>query len=225
MKLFQIKADKQTIFKKRLNKFAGITRENELVHIHDSGRLEKIIYEGNEILLRKAYGERKTKWDLIAGKYKDKWVLTNSLFHSKIAEKMLQLGIPFKANKIEKEKKYGNSRIDFLIDEKILMEVKGCTLEENEIAMFPDAPTIRGQRHIRELIHAIKNGYDAALLFLIFVPSLCFKPNEKIDGKFAFLFYKAISTGMKVYPALMEYDKEWIYYRNMLPLCNSYKNV
>ena len=62
------------------------------------------------------------------------------IFHSRIAEKLIEAGIPFKASKIDKEIKYGESRIDFLLDKKILMEVKGCTFEENGEAMFPDAP-------------------------------------------------------------------------------------
>ena len=141
------------------------------------------------------------------------------IFPFKIALEMIKSGELFKANKIEKEKKYGKSRIDFLLDKKILMEVKGCTLEENGKALFPDAPTIRGQRHITELMNALKDGYEAILLILIFVPSLCFKPNEKVDRKFSELFYNAIDEGMRVYPALMEYDGERVRYKKLLPLC------
>ena len=82
--LMEIKADAKAIFKKRLNKFLGIVEGGELIHIHDPGRLQKILYEGNEVLLKRAYGKRKTKWDLIAGRYKGRWVFANSFFHSKL---------------------------------------------------------------------------------------------------------------------------------------------
>ena len=218
MKLMKLKADKKEMFEKRINKFLGIAGEKQ-VHIHDSGRLERLLYKGNEVLLKRAYGKRKTKWDLLAAMYENKWVLTNSFFHSRIAEKLIEAGIPFKASKIDKEIKYGESRIDFLLDKKILMEVKGCTFEENGEAMFPDAPTARGRRHLMELMNALQNGYEAIILFLIFVPSHCFKPNEIIDKKFAEIFYRGLSEGMKVYSALIEYDGEWIYHKKMIPLC------
>ncbi len=219
MKVMEIKADARAIFKKRLNKFLGVVEGNELVHIHDPGRLENVIYEGNEVLLKRAYGKRKTKWDLIAGQYKNKWVFANSSFHSKIALELIKSGKIIKAEKIEKEKKYGESRIDFLLNEKMWLETKGCTLEDKGTALFPDAPTERGRRHLRELINAMENGYEAALLILIFVPSKCFKPNENIDEKFAELFYSAVDKGMDVYPALMEYDGKAIHYKKLLPLC------
>ena len=139
------------------------------------------------------------------------------MFHSKIAEHL----IPkiFKAEKIEREKKYNESRLDFFINNEMWIEVKGCTLEENNISLFPDAPTARGRRHLAALINAMENGYKAAILFLIFVPSSCFMPSERIDKKFSHLFYEGISKGMEVYPALMEYDGKWIYYKKLLPLC------
>ena len=167
-KIIEIKADKKGIFKERLNKFLGIVDigYETMAHIHDSGRLIKILYSGNEILLKKADGKRKTKWDILAGKYKNKWVFSNSFYHSMIAKKIIK--IIFGEIKIEKEIKYKNSRIDFLLNGKMFLEVKGCTLEKNGMALFPDAPTLRGRKHLKALIDAAENGYDAAILFLIF---------------------------------------------------------
>ena len=87
------------------------------------------------------------------------------------------------------------------------------------MALFPDAPTLRGRKHLKALIDAAENGYDAAILFLIFVPSQCFMPNEKIDKSFSSIFREGVKKGIKIYPALLEYDGNKIFYKKMLPLC------
>jgi len=68
-------------------------------------------------------------------------------------------------------------------------------------------------------MNALEHGYKAAIMILIFVPATCFMPNERVDKKFASLFYEGISKGMKVYPVLLKYDGKWIYYDRMLNLC------
>jgi len=214
----EIKGERIATFEKRLNKFLGVA-DGELVHIHDPGRLEKVLYEGNKVLLKKAYGKRKTKWDIIACRYEKKWVFTNSSYHSIISMNILKKGLIMKARKIEKEVKYGDSRIDFFINGNMFVEVKGCTLEKNGRALFPDAPTARGRRHLESLIHAIYQGYEASIIFLIFVPARCFSPNDEIDEDFARIFYNALSHGIKVYPVLLDYDGRWIYYRKTISLC------
>ena len=221
-KLIMIKSDTEGIFIKCVNKFLAIVEieKEEKVHVHDPGRLEKILFPGNRILLRKAGNKtRKTKWDVIAARYKNEWVFANSSYHEKIAESILNRRLILKAEKIKKEYRYLDSRIDFLIDEKLLLEVKGCTLEENGIALFPDAPTARGRRHLAALLHAVKEGYNAAILFLVFVPADCFTPNEDIDADFAKLFYMAVDSGIKVYVIRLKYDGEWVWFEGKLPVC------
>ena len=171
-KILRIPYDKEAKFKKRLNKFLGITEDGELIHIHDPGRIE-FLRPGSKVLLKREFNEgRKTKYDLIAVK-SNELIFTNSKYHSQIAETILKE----KFERIEKEVKVGESRIDFLVDG-VPLEVKGCTLVKNKIALFPDAPTKRGVKHLREIIK--HNGY---LMFLIFRRSKCFAPNE-LDKEF-----------------------------------------
>ncbi|MFP4655907.1 MAG: DNA/RNA nuclease SfsA [Methanohalobium sp.] len=227
--------DAEGIFVSRENRFLGIvdiinteTIRNEKVHIRDPGRLEDILYSGNRVLLNKAEGEkRKTKWEMIAGSVNNKWILINSVYHRKIAEQVIEnenispLG---KVDSIIPEQQFGDSRLDFLVNRKdstTWIEVKGCTLQNNGIALFPDAPTTRGQRHIKELIKAVEQGHTGAMIVLVFRPdAVCFTANMEIDSEFSRLYKQALEIGVQVYPLLFSYENGTLYYISRLPLCN-----
>ena len=231
--LIKIPHHSRGIFKTRKNRFLGEVEINETgsvddVHIRDPGRLEEILYPGNKVLLEKAQNEdRKTNWTLLAGRVKDQWVFVNSGYHRAIAEKILNdLEIsPFKELKnYEAEKRLGDSRIDFLLkkeEEKIWLEVKGCTLAQDGRALFPDAPTKRGKRHVEELIKVVnEKKTSGALLFLVFRsdPS-CFKAHEDQDPDFARVLEEGIEAGLDVHPVKLNYDGSVIEYRGEIPVC------
>ncbi|NYT20001.1 MAG: DNA/RNA nuclease SfsA [Methanosarcinales archaeon] len=205
--------------------------QEEKVHIHDPGRLEDLLYAGNALLLKKAANtNRKTGWDVIAAKAEDGWVLINSAFHRKIAEWAIRNEVyPFfeGLDSVAAEQKFGESRLDFLLgksDTKIWVEVKGCTLIDDRKAIFPDAPTLRGKRHIEELIKAVKGGDEALLLVLVFRPNAqCFAPNKAIDPDLAAVFRDAIAAGVKVCPLVFSYEGREIIYRGRIPLCDEWK--
>ena len=224
--------DSKGIFLKRPNRFLGkvlINGKEELVHIHDPGRLSELLYEGNEVLLKEYNSKkRKTKWELIGAKYKGNWIFTNSKFHRVISERILKDTeiSPFgKVDEIRAEVRVGKSRIDYLLTKngkRIWVEVKGCTLEENDIALFPDAPTERGRKHVEELKKLIEKGDNSALLILVFHPYVkCFAPNEKRDEKFAESYWNAINKGLKVHPALLQYDGKNIIFKGYTSLCKN----
>ncbi|HTX61269.1 MAG TPA: DNA/RNA nuclease SfsA, partial [Methanobacterium sp.] len=103
----------------------------------------------------------------------------------------------------KREYTYGNSRLDFLLsnsnNKKLLLEVKGCTLVENGLAKFPDAPTIRGKRHVEELVKARKEGLESAVLFLILRDDvLKFSPNWEMDPEFSKAIKIAQKKGVKI---------------------------
>jgi sugar fermentation stimulation protein A len=198
------------------------------VHIHDPGRLKELLYPGNKVLLKKAANDkRKTKWDVIAASYHGNWILAHSGYHSDIAEWIIKKPeiSPFgKIKDITREPRMGKSRLDFLLEKmngkKIWVEVKGCTLAINGIALFPDAPTARGKRHLETLISAIKKGAKAAVFILVFRPDAkCFAPNKETDPDFSNTFYEALDMGVMMYPLLFRYEDEKIYYLDRLPLC------
>ena len=235
MNVFKVESDAKGIFIERLNRFVGLVNiisPQELsevkVHIHDSGRLGELLFKGNEVLLKKASerAKRKTEWDLIASKFKDQWVLTNSGLHRKIAESLFRKGIPFgPLEEIRPEVRINSSRLDFLLlnkkGEKIWVEVKGCTLTERGVALFPDAPTSRGKRHVEELIAIAKNRERASIVFLVMrKDSRCFYPNVKTDPEFAEVFFKALEAKVEVYPILLEFTPPLLSFRKILPICS-----
>ena len=133
-------------------------------------------------------------------------ILINSAYHRYISENFLKdLEIsPFgKVDSITAEVKNGDSRLDYLLEKdgkKIWVEVKGVSLSVNKIAMFPDAPSTRAQKHLKELIKIKENGDRAAVLLLVFRDSESFRPKYETDLEFSKLFYKAIKVGVEIYP-------------------------
>ena len=146
------------------------------------------------MLLRPAdnIAKRKTKYDVIAVLIENIWVIINSGLHSDIAAELIKSNLmtEFEDYSIEKrEYTYGKSRLDFLLsndNEKMLMEVKGCTLVDEGLAKFPDAPTTRGKRHLEELIRAKSEGLNAAVLFWVMSEdAVKFTPNWEMDPDFS----------------------------------------
>lgn len=103
---------------------------------------------------------------------------------------------------IRREVKYGASRFDFYIEDKgrkIFLEVKGVTLENDGVAMFPDAPTERGVKHINELMGCIDEGYEAYILFVIQMKEITlFTPNYNTHAEFGKALCKAEKSGVRV---------------------------
>jgi sugar fermentation stimulation protein A len=199
-------------FRERPNRFTvkfNMDKKTELAHLRDPGRLTELLRPNVMLLLRPAQNaaNRKTKYDVLAVLHEDRWVLINSGFHSDIAEELIESGIidEFKGYSIEKrEYTYGNSRLDFSLtneetSEKLLLEVKGCTLVEEGLAKFPDAPTLRGKRHVEELIKARQEGYNSAVLFLIMRDDAVeFSPNWEMDPEFSKALKIARETGVDI---------------------------
>ncbi len=162
----------KAIFIDRPNRFIAHVDVNgalHTVHVKNTGRCKELLVPGAEVWLT-APGNplRKTVYDLVAVR-KSSGTLFNidSQAPNKVAYEWLAAqGF----DRIVPEHTYGNSRVDFYMErgaERFLMEVKGCTLEEDGIGYFPDAPTERGVKHLRELIKAKSEGYRAVLAFVI----------------------------------------------------------
>lgn len=231
--VIKIETDVAGVVVARPNRFLCIVNvtkpefmEDELVHVHDPGRLEDILFPGNRVLLKRAKSDkRKTRWDLIAGDVKGDWVLVNSAWHRRISEWVIENRIISFLNNVDlvlPEQKFGDSRLDFLLKEKdrsIWVEVKGCTFAQDGIALFPDAPTTRGKRHLEELIKARNEGHEAAIFILIFRQEAeYFAPNDRIDPDFALTFRKAMDSGVKVFPFQFSFQKNTIFFHSLLPV-------
>ncbi len=172
----------KAVFLKRPNRFIAeveIDGVREIVHVKNTGRCKELLVPGCEVWLTAPDSpNRKTKYDLVAVR-KSSGVLFN--IDSQASNKVVKEWLLKKDyTKVIPEYTYGDLRIDFYMEKtetgrdgspdvvnKYLMEVKGCTLEFDGIGYFPDAPTERGIKHIRELIKAKKEGYNAILAFVI----------------------------------------------------------
>ncbi len=229
MRLVRIPPDTNATFLGRRNRFlaeVSIAGSGPLLaHVHDPGRLTEILYPGNDVLLRHVPSpSRKTEWDVIAGKVDGSWILVNASYHRAAAQALLGAGcIPgLVTGPIRAEVPLGESRMDFCIageGHATWVEVKGCSLARDGVALFPDAPSKRATRHVRELIRARERGDGAAVLVLIFGHGVrVFSPNGETDPEFYAALHDAIGAGVSVYPLLCPYDGEWVSYRGMVPV-------
>lgn len=186
----------------RPNRFIAhveIAGKAETVHVKNTGRCRELLLPGAAVQLEVADNPaRKTLYDLVAV-YKESlgWVNIDSQAPNKVVREWLeQQGYDV----IRAEYTYGDSRLDFYMernDQKYLMEVKGCTLENDGIGYFPDAPTIRGVKHLRELIGAQKKGYRCTAAFVIQMEGIReVRPNISTHPEFARVWEDARAAGV-----------------------------
>ena len=195
---------KKAIFLRRPNRFIAevdINGRREIVHVKNTGRCKELLIPGCEVwLTAPGTPDRKTMYDLVAVR-KDTGVLFNidSQAPNKVVKEWLDRQ---DYDKIVPEYKYGDSRIDFYMErgeERYLMEVKGCTLELNGIGYFPDAPTERGVKHLRELTAAVKKGYKAMLAFVIQMDGVAeVRANVATHAEFGTALDEAKAAGVEV---------------------------
>lgn len=188
------------VFISRPNRFIAnvlIDGKIEVCHVKNTGRCKELLTENAVVFLEKSKNPmRKTQFDLVAV-IKDNKLINMDSFAPNIAAEEFFKG---KYKNVLHEVKYKNSRFDlFIEDTNTFVEVKGVTLEKDNIAMFPDAPTERGRKHILELIDAKNNGYNAEILFVIqFENAKKFIPNYKTDEKFKEALILAQNAGVKI---------------------------
>ncbi len=189
------------IFIRRPNRFVGICEienKEKTCHIADPGRLREILTEGREVIVVRNKPDLKMDYKLVAVKMEDGWVLLNTSLHSKIAFEAIKRGVlGFKPEIIKREVKFGSSRLDYLIDNRIFVELKGCNLLIKNKCLFPDAPTERGKRHLLELIEAKKRGFESIILIMALRDCLCFDVNRELDPEFSLAFDKALNEGVE----------------------------
>ena len=191
-------------FLSRSNRFVAnvLLDQHEIsVHVKNTGRCRELLIPGAEVWLTETgTSGRKYQYDLVAVR-KENGLLVNidSQAPNKVASEWLRTqGF----DQIIPEYRFGDSRIDFFMrrrDQQFLMEVKGCTLEVDGVGYFPDAPTERGVKHLRELIKARQAGYHAALVFVIQMDGVEeVRANTDIHPEFGAALEEAGKAGVKV---------------------------
>lgn len=205
-------------FVDRPNRFVAhvlIEGQEETVHVKNTGRCKELLKPGAEVWLEKASNpDRKTQYDLIAVR-KDTGVLFNidsQACNKVVGEWLEDQGFDF----VKPEYKFGKSRVDFYMErgeEKYLLEVKGCTLEVDGIGYFPDAPTERGVKHLRELAAAAEEGYHCAVAFVIQMVGVTeVRPNVETHPEFGVAWKEAEAAGVqfRMLPCHVEPDELYI---------------
>ncbi len=194
-------------FESRPNRFiayVNIDGKSEKVHVKNTGRCKELLTHHAEVFLEKSSNpERNTQYDLVAVKKGWRMINMDSQAPNKaVKEWLLKKGLFKDTTLIRPETNYENSRFDFYIEtakEKIFMEVKGVTLEQDGVVLFPDAPSDRAIKHVHELIDAVKAGFEAYIMLVIQMKGVkYFTPNSQTQPEFADALLKARSAGVKI---------------------------
>ena len=197
----------QARFLERPNRFiAYVETDNgrEICHVKNTGRCKELLPPGAVVYVeRNDNPARKTKLDLIGVKKGSYLINMDSQAPNAAVKEWLMEGHLFSDQaKIYAEKTYGESRFDFYIEDgnrRAFMEVKGVTLEEDGICRFPDAPTERGIKHIKELVKCMEDGYEAYILFVIQMsPVKYLEPNDVTHKAFGDALREAAKAGVHV---------------------------
>lgn len=206
MKYFDIKSGR---FIKRVNRFAArvlVDGREQMVHIKNTGRLRELFVPRAEVILEKAVNPlRKTEYSLI-GVYKGRQLVNvDSQVPNQVAYEALSAGLVREIGRVDRARRevtYGRSRFDLYYEAEGrpgFVEVKGVTLERDGTALFPDAPTVRGTKHVYEMIEAVRHGYAGYIFFLIQMTGInCFTPNREMDAEFAAALAAAARQGVGI---------------------------
>ena len=195
------------VFLDRPNRFIAHVRTGEGVetcHVKNTGRCRELLLPGAEVTLAVSdpQRQRKTRCDLVAVQKGPFLINMDSQAPNRAAGEAMPRLFP-RATLIRPEVVYGESRLDFYIEEtadRTWLEVKGVTLEENGVALFPDAPTERGRRHLGELEKCLRAGDRAVLLLVIQMKGVsCFRPNRRQDPAFANALVRARRAGVEIW--------------------------
>lgn len=202
---------KEGLFLQRPNRFIAhvlVDGKEELCHVKNTGRCRELLLPGKSRVYVEDHGtgtNRKTRYSLIQVIKGERLINMDSQAPNQAAYEWVLEGaggLLQSVDFIKPEYRFGDSRIDLYIEadhKKIMMEVKGVTLEEDNVARFPDAPTIRGLKHIYELCHGVEEGYEAYILFVIQMEKVrLFEPNYATHPAFGEALAYAREKGVHV---------------------------
>ena len=213
------------IFLSRPNRFIARVRINgreETAHVKNTGRCRELLIPGAEIYLQHHDNpRRKTRFSLISVKKSDKLINIDSQAPNQVLKEALQEGMYLPGlvhpiTCIRPESVFGNSRFDFYVEaggQKAYIEAKGVTLERDGVAMFPDAPTERGVKHVRELILAAEESFTAYVFFVVQMKGICcMMPNDRMHAAFGSSLRAARKAGVHImaYDCIAKPESLWL---------------
>ena len=194
------------IFFARPNRFIAhieIDGRLEICHVKNTGRCRELLPEGAKVWCQDANSPtRKTRYDLIAVQKGSRIINMDSQAPNAAAREWLSGGGLGQIENLKPESRFGDSRFDFSFTKDgipCFLEVKGVTLENDGICAFPDAPTQRGAKHLKELTRLRKEGYGAYVLFVIQMSDVRYlHPNDDTDPAFGAALREASAAGVQI---------------------------
>ena len=194
------------LFLSRPNRFIAhveIDGQEEIVHVKNTGRCRELLQPGVTVWCQKSDNPaRKTQYDLVAVQKGDRLINMDSQAPNAAAREWLASGGLGKIENLRAETFHGDSRFDFSFTKDgipCFLEVKGCTLEEDGVCAFPDAPTERGTKHLKGLTELVRQGYGAYVLIVIQMADVkYFHPNDVTDPKFGAALREAAAAGVQI---------------------------
>lgn len=193
------------IFRSRPNRFIAVVEVegvDTVCHVKNTGRCKELLVPGCTVVLEQAKNpHRKTPYDVIAVYKEGRLINMDSQAPNAVAEEYLTHRFPRAL--LRREVRYGDSRLDFsmvLDGEPWFVEVKGCTLEMDNVGYFPDAPTDRGVKHLHHLTRAVQEGYRAAVLFILQMEGVsAIRPNDRTHPAFGEALRQAAAAGVEIW--------------------------
>lgn len=194
-------------FISRPNRFIAyveIGGRTEKVHVKNTGRCRELLTDHAVVYLNKTGNpNRSTTYDLVAVEKGNRMINMDSGAPNKAVEEwLLAGGLKEDISLVRPETKFQNSRFDFYVeaaDKKIFIEVKGVTLEQQDAALFPDAPSQRAVKHVNELTEAVRQGFEAYIILVIQMENVkYFMPNRRTQPEFADALLNAEKAGVHI---------------------------
>ena len=218
------------VFIERLNRFAALVDvkgKHEMTHVANSGRMHELFVPGCRVILKHRPGEhRKTKYDLAfvdmgSGLASVDARLPNALVREALEKERMPQFAGY--TQIQAESTFGESRLDFLLEGLVgrcYLETKSVTLVVDGVALFPDAPTIRGVKHLKSLEHAVADGHRAAAVFVIQRDDACvFSTSDHSDPAFGMALRHALVSGVEAFAYKCRLTESWVELGESLPIC------
>ena len=221
-------------FLSRPNRFIAhveVGGEVQVCHVKNTGRCRELLVPGARVWLEEsANPARKTRYDLVAV---EKQTARGALLINMDSQAPNRVfgewaaagGLGFVPALLKQEMTYGNSRFDYYWElskkaaEKGFVEVKGVTLEEEGVARFPDAPTLRGVKHLEELAAARAAGFRAAVCFIVQMEGMRWvEPNDATHPEFGAALRRAAAAGVEVLALECRVEPDLLEVRGPVPV-------
>jgi sugar fermentation stimulation protein A len=203
--------------------FVDIKTQDSVITAHNpnTGSMRSLMGDGREALYSVSSNpKRKLKYTLELINVNGEWITSNTTRANEIAQTALLGGVLpdlYTKGSIQREFTFQNSRFDFLLPGNTIVEVKSVTYFNDSVAMFPDAKTERGRKHLYTLMKAVKQDYRAVMLYILMSERKCFTCAKDIDEKYCAAMEEAVNSGVEIRLLTCRYD----YLENRLHIyCN-----